>query len=313
MADTAAEPGQPGESANPTPARPPRSVLSGALLAILAYVAFDIGLPLIRLPLTWPPGVTTVIGLVIPTVIFMFLQLWLTRSVVRLRWPTGPTIAAAVVCIGLWFLVAIYVHLSHRMPISEIQTVILLKNAALGLLLTLGLTFLGILLSLIIREPNVLLPIALVAIPIDYVGAMTSLGFTQAVVQHAPQIVSAVSVPVPSIGTPHSVGAHPIGYIGPGDALFIACFFAAVQRLGLNERGTFWWVYTLLTIAMLVVLITGLNIAALVPMGVAVIVANFRYFRFQRSEVFAMVYAAIMVFVVVGAFYAASHHFLFRR
>ncbi len=302
----------------PPPAEqtPPKSRNPGiiALLAILIYLAFDCLLPLIRMPERWHGLVATVVGLVAPTVIFMLLQLWLAKAVVALRWPWRRVLLGGVASIGLWFVVAWLMRLSHSMSVPEMQALILSKRAILGLLLTLGLTFFGILLSLIIREPNVLLPIALIAMPIDYVGAMTSLGFTQAMVQHAPQFVNAVSVGVPSMGTARGgIGVHPIGFIGPGDALFIACFLAAVQRLNLNERGTFWWIYGLLTLAMLIVLIQGFPIAALVPMGLAVIAANFRYFRYQRAEVFAMIYAAIMIFVVIGVFYAATHHFLFHR
>jgi hypothetical protein len=300
-----------------SPAKPSPDARQAGLtviLAILVYFAFDCLLPLIRLPEHWRGAVATTVGLVVPTVIFMLLQLWLAKTVVGLRWPPVPALLGAVASIGMWFVIAWFLHISRTMSLPEIRALLLLKSASLSLLLTLGLTFFGVLLALIIREPNVLLPIALIAMPIDYVGAMTSLGFTQAMVQHAPQIVSAVSVAVPSMGTARGgIGVHPIGFIGPGDALFIACFLAAVQRLGLNERGTFWWIYGLLTLTMLVVLIKGFPIAALVPMGLAVILANFRSFRYQRSEVFAMIYAAIMIFVVVGAFYVASHHFLFRR
>ncbi|HEX5322901.1 MAG TPA: hypothetical protein VFW40_03885 [Capsulimonadaceae bacterium] len=305
------------ETEPPAPPAVPPAKASGAgmiaLLAVLVYVAFDITLPLIRLPERWHGPIAELMGLALPTMIFMLLQLWLAKALVALRWPNARVTLAAFASIGLWFVVAWFVHVSHGMSLSEMRTVILMKNAGLGFLLTAGLTFFGILLALIIKEPNVLLPIALIAIPIDYVGAMTPLGFTQSIVQHAPQIVSAVSVPVPTMGTMRGgIGIHPIAFIGPGDALFIACFFAAVQRLSLNVRGTFWWMYGLLAVSMVIVLVRDYNIAALVPMGIAVIIANFRSFRFQRSEVFAMIYAAIMIFIVVGAFYEASHHFLFK-
>ena len=158
------------------------------------------------------------------------------------------------------------------------------------------------------REVNVLLPVALVAMPIDYIGAMTPIGFTQNAVTQHPAMVQAVSIPVPTMG-----GLHPIGFIGPGDALFLAFFLAVVQRLDLNMRGTFWGMYILLTLTMLIVLTTGANIAALVPMGLAVLVANGPAFRLQRSEVFATLYAAALVLVLVVAFYGYSHTHFFHH
>ena len=183
-----------------------------------------------------------------------------------------------------------------------------LWQTALGLGITLACTFCGIALSRIVREPNVLLPVALVAMPVDYIGAMTGIGFTQNVVQSHPEIVRAVSVPVPTVG-----GLHPLGFIGPGDALFLAFFLAAVLRLDLNTRGTFWWMYGLLTAALLFVLRTGIDVAALVPMGLAVLIANGRLMRLQRSEVYATVYAVTLILALIVAFYLYSHLHFFRH
>ena len=144
--------------------------------------------------------------------------------------------------------------------------------------------------------------------PIDYIGAMTPTGYTHDMVAHHPNIVQAVSVSVPVFH-----GVAPIGFIGPGDVLFIAFFLAVVQNLELNQKGTFWLMFVLLTLTMFVVSVYSLNVAALVPMGFAVLIANFRYFRLQRSEVFASIYAGLIVLVVVTAFYAYSHHHLFSN
>ena len=176
----------------------------------------------------------------------------------------------------------------------------------MGLSLTLGLTFLGTILSRIIREANVLLPVAFVAMPIDYIGAMTPTGYTADMVKHHPSVVKAVSVSVPVMH-----GVAPIGFIGPGDVLFIAFFLAVVQTLRMNMSGTFWLMYVFLTATMIVVTAWGFNIAALVPMGFAVLFANFRYFKLQRSEVFASLYAMIIVLLLITGFYMYSHHHFF--
>ena len=279
-------------------------------LALLAYLAFDLLLPLAPPP---PPGTSLgiVAGIVLlSTLAFMLLQLWLSLAVVRLR-------PSPLVCLGLslllallWTLDFLYLHHPRRLPLP-----LFVLQIGLGLSITLGCTFFGILLSRIVREPNVLLPVALVAMPVDYLGAMTSQGFTQNMVAHNPKIVQALSVPVPAVGgAAHHGGLHPIGFIGPGDALFMAFFFAVVLRLNLNVRGTFWWMYGLLTLAMLIVLSPfGFNIAALIPMGLAVLFANFRAFKLKREEVFATLYAALLVLVLVSGFYFYSHTHFFRH
>jgi len=58
------------------------------------------------------------------------------------------------------------------------------------------------------------------------------------------------------------------------------------------------------------VLTYGVGVAALVPMGFAVIAANWRYFQLRRDEVFATIYACAIVIAIVGTFYAVSHRML---
>ncbi len=269
-----------------------------AFLALLAYVAFNLLLPLAPLPHRHLSIAFFGILVLLSTAVFMLLQLWLAQAVVNLR--PRPAIAAVVAVLFalLWFADVRYVHPP------------LLRSLGMGLTITLGCAFLGILLSRIIREPNVLLPVALVSMPIDYLGAMTSIGFTQNMVAHHPKMVQNLSVPVPAVGSGLHGGLHPLGFIGPGDALFMAFFFAVVLRLNMNTRGTFWLMYGLLTATMLVVLRTGINIAALIPMGLTVLIANGRFFKLKREEVFATIYAGGLILALVTGFYLYSHsHF----
>ncbi|MGI4792166.1 MAG: hypothetical protein ACRYFS_25360 [Janthinobacterium lividum] len=286
-----------------TPVSPPvsgRNPVLTALLALVAYSAFNLLLPLVPRP--YHALIIFVFGIVVlSTAAFMLLQLWLAQAVVALKPRPLVSTGLAVLCAALFAL--FYLVSAPYGPNPP-----LLLQFGQGLAVTLGCTFFGILLSPIIREPNVLLPVALVAMPIDYLGAMTSIGFTQNMVANHPGIVRGVSVPVPSVGgSAHHGGLHPIGFIGPGDILFVAFFFAVVLRLNLNVRGTFWWIYGLLTLTMLTVLVTGINIAALVPMGLAVLIANFRSFKLKREEVFATIYAALFILVLITSFYFYAH------
>ncbi len=283
-----------------------------ALPALACYLAFNLLLPLVPLPRHRPP-LAVVGGLVFAsTAAFMLLQLWLAQAVVNLKPRPAACTVLALVFAAFWFAVLLYVR-PHRGWAPGINApVFILRPILLGLTITLGCAFFGILLSRIVREANVLLPVALVAMPIDYIGAMTPIGFTQNAVANNPGLVQALSVPVPGVGggAAHHGALHPIAFIGPGDALFMAFFFAVVLRLSLNRRGTFRWMYGLLTATMLLVLFTGVNIAALIPMGLAVLIANGRFFKLKREEVFATGYAAALILVLVTGFYLYSHsHF----
>lgn len=276
--------------------------------AVLAYLAFSLLLPLIPMHLGRPTAGAALTLLVLPTALFMLLQLWLGRALVGLRPRPLTCVLVVAVALIVWFGSYLSVHPHRGWPLSRNLPLALLRPLCLNLSITVACTFLGIALSRIVREPNVLLPVALIAMPVDYLGAMTPIGFTQNAVQKHPGIVHAVSVSVPTIG-----GLHPVGYIGPGDALFLAFFLAIVQRLGLNIRGTLAWMYGLLTLTMLIVLVSGVNVAALIPMGLAVLIANGPAFRLQRSEVFATLYAGLLVLALAVGFFAYSHAHLFHQ
>lgn len=290
------------------PARAGRPVTIAGL-ALLCYLGFSLLLPLVP-----PLPVPLLALLVIPsTALFMLLQLWLTHTIVGLRLRPLPSGLLALLFAAFWFATLFFIYPHRAWDGSANALMFVLRPLLLSLTITLGCAFFGILLSRIIREPNVLLPVALVAMPIDYLGAMTSIGFTNNAVAQNPKLVQALSVQVPAVGSGAHHGAiHPIAYIGPGDALFMAFFFAVVLRLNLNVRGTFWWMYGLLTLTMLGVLFTDINIAALIPMGLAALIANARYFKLRREEVFATLYAAALILVLVTGFYLYSHSHFYK-
>ncbi len=302
-----ATPAQPGFESDDAAKRAVRI----ALLAVLCYLAFDFVLPLVpyharhvhsKLELLYRLTVFHV-G---PTALFMLLQVWLAQALVGLRWSPKTSVKYVVGAIAIWAATFVFDHYAIRFGLLGVA-VVYCSPILFGTCLTIGLTALGVLLSRIVREKNVLLPVALVAMPIDYIGAMTSVGFTNSVVRNAPDVVANVSVHVPTMH-----GLHMLAMIGPGDALFIAFFFAVVQRFEMNMRGTFWWMFALLTIAMAEVIMIGFPVAALVPMGIAVLAANWRYFTLKREEVFAMMYAILIVLAIVIGFYLASHRYLFH-
>ncbi len=296
------------------PTRSPRSPRLIFGLALLVYLAFGLLLPWVPLPAHRPPLVVALSLVVASTAAFMLLQLWLALATVQLRpRPVVSVLLTVVFTLGL-VVTFLFVHPHKGWPLVVNAPLFVLQPLLMGVCITLACAFFGILLSRIIREPNVLLPVALVAMPIDYLGAMTPIGFTQNAVANNPELVKAVSVPVPAVGggAAHAGALHPIAYIGPGDALFMAFFFAVALRLSLNVRGTFWWMYGLLTATMLLVLRTDVNIAALIPMGLAVVIANFRFFKLKRDEVFATLYAAAFILVLVTGFYYYSHSHFYR-
>jgi hypothetical protein len=162
--------------------------------------------------------------------------------------------------------------------------------------------FLGSTISHIIREPNLLLPVAMFAAAVDFWNVYH--GWLGQVVATKPEVVSAVTVHMP---TP--VPGIPYVMIGMGDFVFMALYMTAIYRFDLNTKGTFWLTYILVTVSMLIVVVSGAPLPALVPIAVAVIAANARRIKLKREELLATIYVGVVLLaLLVASGVAMSRH-----
>lgn len=154
----------------------------------------------------------------------------------------------------------------------------------------------GVILSRLIREPNLLVPVAPVAAAADVFTVLAPSGITQQALRHTPELVSVVSQTVPQVATTTSQAVpvgQPFAIVGPGDVLFLAFFFACLAAFNLRLRLTMAIMCIVLTAYLQVVLLLGdrsfLNVPlqalpALVPMAAVVLIVNWRSFRLSASE-----------------------------
>lgn len=171
-------------------------------------------------------------------------------------------------------------------------------RAVTTLLLIIAASSFGCLISFILREPNILLPVAGLA---AYVDVWTVLvGPTSKVLEEAPHVVSAVAAAIPSMGGASS-GFAPIAFIGPADFIFFALFLAAAYRLKMEPKRTFWIAFPLLTIGMITVLsnLFPLGLPALTLIGVSVILGNYKHFKLKRDEYIAMGIVAVLLIAAI--------------
>ena len=167
----------------------------------------------------------------------------------------------------------------------------------------------GVGISRLIREMKMLLPIASVLALVDIYAVLGGGIVHQATSgksQLAKTAMSALTVQLPS--TKAEAGSAPIPLlVGFADFLFIALFFACFRRFGIPAWRTFVALCAVLSVYMAVVAYTDMPLPALVPIAVVIIGMNLRQFRYERSEAFALLYAAILVFVIGGAFWFLGH------
>jgi len=166
-----------------------------------------------------------------------------------------------------------------------------------GYLLILAAIGLGCLLSRLIREKNLLVPVVPFAALVDAITVLTPVGFVKRVMEVAPQVVERASVAVMTAPTaaPSVERVMPIVLIGAGDFIFLALYAACLYRFQLRAfttaLGLFFVLWGYLVIVMLGVMTA---LPALVPMAVVVLAVNWREFRLSRQEKWASL-------VVVGA------------
>jgi len=224
-------------------------------------------------------------GVVLGTILFMFLALMVVASFSRIPMRTGTALLSWLLFAGLF-----------------IVTGLLRISPAADLALILSATSFGILVSQIIREPQLLVPVALVAAIVDYWGV--NYGTTKMMMSFAPRVLGTVGWTVPRVGS-----LEPATIMGPGDFVFLGLFFACIARFRLNWRRSILLIYLFLLVSMLLVYFSRLSVPALVPMAGAVLAANIRCFRLKRSEWFALLYAG-MILAAITAVGLLTWHFV---
>lgn len=167
-----------------------------------------------------------------------------------------------------------------------------------GIALVYAASFLGCVVSVIFREPNIMLPVALMAPLVDY--WTVSFGPVKQVITGAPNLIPKVSAAIPGVGA-----LHPIAFIGAGDFLFMAMFLAATERLRMQPTKTAWFFVVLVSLAMILVIsmdvFQSIGMPGLVVIGLGFVAANIRHFKLTRSE--AIITSGLAVLLIAAIVY----------
>ncbi|BCW97463.1 MAG: hypothetical protein KatS3mg024_0290 [Armatimonadota bacterium] len=163
-----------------------------------------------------------------------------------------------------------------------------------------GAAFLGCIVSVIFREPNILLPVALMSPLVDF--WTVSAGPVRRVLEHRPEVLDVVAAGVPAAGQ-----LAPLAFVGLGDFMFMAMFLAAADRLRMNSRRTAVAFFVLVSMAMILVVFwsgfAGVGVPGMVVIGLGFVAANLRHFRLSRQEALItsglVIAVAILVAVIV--------------
>jgi len=262
------------------------ALLLAALLAALYGVL--VAAPLVR-------GVPPVAGGVAVTVLFAAAALGIAALGARVRLGPPGELVSMVLALGLWWAVG---GLGEREG-----TVRLLALPGADVIFVLACVLAGRLLSRIVRERNIMLPIAIVLALTDVFTVFV--GPVALALTHAPELVEQLSMKLPEVGSAAPEGAAGLSHfatLGLGDIIFAALLLAGAARFGLNFRATFWWILGTVVVGLaLFVAVPGIPPMPVLPlMAIAFLIANRGRFELSREER----RITIVAFIFVGALLA---------
>lgn len=268
-----------------------RSGLPQFFAALAALAVLNVGLGYLPVP-----GAALVFVEVGVGIVFMALPvLGLFRAADH---PWTPRLAAAfigtglVLHLGLGALArggALGAGLAPAVALAVSQAGLVLWSAGLGALL-----------ATILKDKNLLLPVSLFLAAFDLFLVLTPMGFTQKLMRAQPELLPSIGFAIPKVQeTPAFGPVAATAYVGPADLLFMGMFFVALYRFRMRPAETFRWLVPTLLAYMGIVLFLG-PLPALVPIGLCVLIVNWREFQLTREEwVSTAVVGAIGAAVVI--------------
>ncbi|MCS7065505.1 MAG: hypothetical protein NZL85_04420 [Fimbriimonadales bacterium] len=271
----------------------------------LVYLVLQTLTPFVRVPIGW-----VWVGTLISTLALMASMLGLVFALARAcevrRWLALALLSGGVVAFVLWLLLPLLLgvqSLRHLHPALAVP-----YHAVHGYLLILAAIGLGCLLSRLIREKNLLVPVIPFAALVDAITVLTPVGFVKRVMETAPEVMERAAVAVMTVPTAAPVVERvvPIVLMGVGDFVFLALYAACLYRFGLRTFATAIGLFFVLW-AYLVIVMLGVMPAlpALAPMAVVVLAINAREFHLTRQEKWASLLvvgtaAALLVWLLFG-------------
>ncbi|HRF58748.1 MAG TPA: hypothetical protein PLH94_02405 [Fimbriimonadaceae bacterium] len=268
-----------------------------AVFGIVVAVLFVLRIALAYV--TVPLGVAQV-GSVLISILFVAAPILALFAAAEYGWTAKSAGLAVAIGVGLH---AGGVLLAKALGESGFVAVTLLSAGQAGLMIwCLGL---GALLMSLIKDKNLLVPVAIFLAGLDMFLVFSPTGPTKVLVETRPELFQSVAMSVPKVvatapEAPRGVMAA-MAYVGPADLFFLAMFFVALFRFQMRTRQTLAWIIPVLALYLLVVLIAGdvqlgpvslRALPALLPIGLTVLLVNAREFQMTRSEKLSTLFAA---------------------
>lgn len=144
---------------------------------------------------------------------------------------------------------------------------------------------LGALLATLIKDRNIVVPIAIFLACLDMFLVFSPLGWTHRLIKTAPALLPAIAAQVP-VASHETTGERisPGALAGPADFMFLAMFLVALFRHNMRARRTVIAIIPTLLVYMLLVNRLHTALPALVPIGGVVLLVNWKEFELSKHE-----------------------------
>ncbi len=163
---------------------------------------------------------------------------------------------------------------------------------------------LGALIASLLREKNILIPVGMFLIGYDMFLVLAPKGFVQQSLKADPSVFQKMALAIPKVSSSSQNIANAVAataaYVGPADLVFLGAFFLAMFRFQMRPRETLLWMIPALILYMLVVLFTGWNLPALVPIGLVTLLVNRKEFKLSKDEWASTVVLLVIIAGVLG-------------
>jgi hypothetical protein len=144
---------------------------------------------------------------------------------------------------------------------------------------------LGALLATLIKDRNIVVPIAIFLAFLDMFLVFSPLGLTHQIIKRAPAVLPAIAAQIP-VATHGTTGERvsPGALAGPADFMFLAMFLVALFKHKMRGRLTVIVIIPTLLAYMMLVSWKHVPLPALLPIGGVVLIVNWREFELTKNE-----------------------------
>lgn len=192
-------------------------------------------------------------------------------------------------------------------PMQSDVGVVVASFSQLGLLTwCLGL---GVMLALLIKDRNLILPVAIFLAGFDAFLVFSPVGPTHQIVERQPALFESIAMSVPQVrgetGAREHPGAQlvPMAFVGPADLIFVGGFFVVLYRFRMRVRQTARWLIPVLGAYLLTVVVFGRTqlgpislgmLPAMLPIGLTIYFVNRKEFVLTPGEKAATIGIALL-------------------